>query len=312
MNKTHSSPRQHNRRRKHPKRRTIRMKRIGAQSTVMATTAAAMALVHHKPLSTTKTISATHNQATISPSSIPEKKPTPIIASTNIQPAEYQKEFNERKDIDPVQASLAPTFSSAETKYSTLPAASVIAPVISVCGGIVLIAAAMFFIVATKRKRQRNENIEGIQSNKDNDNGFHDISLSDEDDDNSKAMSLKPNFASSRQSTTDTQRPSIPPMPPLSSRTSSITLTSHSRPKSTGSASTASTIYADALSSPMGSIKCPQPPALLKVAERQQLSHERPNIIQTYRAQLAQSVILSELHDPQEQILPFQYYSCIR
>ncbi|OBZ85625.1 hypothetical protein A0J61_06327 [Choanephora cucurbitarum] len=260
------------------------------------------AMAHPRPTTISKSISsAIHSK----PTHISEQKaPTPNI----VQSAVYQKEPSEFSRMDAIQASLVPTKPSSKSNYGTLSTASIVAPIVSVCGGIVLIAAAMFFIVATKRKRgrrRRRQSQENREYNdRDDEDRFHDVSLSD-DEDNSRIMHAK----STRL--TATEKPPLPPMPPLSSRTSSITLTSHARPKSTGSFSTTSTIYADALSSPMGSIKCPKTP-VLKIAERQQLSHQRPSIIQTYRAQLSNSVILPETQDSQDPILPFQYYTCIR
>ncbi|KAI8368447.1 hypothetical protein EDC96DRAFT_140557 [Choanephora cucurbitarum] len=279
------------------RRRIIRIRRVRAKSALIHTSTA---MAYHKPTTISKSIASVHDST---PTHIHEKEaPT----SNLVQSAVYQKEPSEFSRMDGIQASLAPTKPSPKSNYGTLSTASIVAPIISVCGGIVLIAAAMFFIVATKRKRRRRRQSQENRdyNDRDDEGRFHDVSLSD-DEDNNRIV-----YAKSTRLTV-TEKPPLPPMPPLSSRTSSITLTSHARPKSTGSFSTTSTIYADALSSPMGSIKCPKTP-VLKIAERQQLSHQRPSIIQTYRAQLSNSVILPETQDAQDSILPFQYYTCIR
>lgn len=209
------------------------------------------------------------------------------------------------------------------------------APVIGVFGGIALIAAAMFYVA---RKRKRNSMlIDNVSKKKDDyddhkkyhDGEMHDISLLDDENDEAiMVMDPPPKLAPATTNTTNMNRhiynnsavinvPENHPVNNLSnmtdcsreenySRTNSINPPPLSyRNSSSCRTSTTSTVYTDALMSPTSTVfGGAHLSSFLMIAERQQLQHQRPSIldhfnnnneilssrstpIETYKAQLA-------------------------
>ncbi|GAN08246.1 hypothetical protein MAM1_0195d07753 [Mucor ambiguus] len=247
----------------------------------------------------------------------------------------------------------------------------VAAPVIGVFGGIALIAAAMFYVV---RKRKRNSLlVQDMSSNKRLDfddadakskhytdgDEMHDISLLDEDE-AIMVMGQPPKLtpAAGANATNDTTITmschylshsaiiNVPENHPVnnpsnmtdnshySSRANSLHLPPLSYRNSCRS-STTSTVYTDALMSPISSVfdNPHHISSFLMIAERQQLQHQRPSIldhfnngsssdikpsrsspIETYKAQLTELAVLDNEEEgddeegqepPSDPLLPF-------
>lgn len=229
----------------------------------------------------------------------------------------------------------------------------VAAPVIGVFGGIALIAAAMFYVV---RKRKRNsmlvEDMSSSHKKPDFDGGdaksryhtesdeMHDISLLDEDE-AIVVMGQPPKLAPADDASNTMHRHylnhltttihNVPETHPVdypsdmtdhahdASRANSLHLPPLSYRNSCRS-STTSTVYTDALMSPISSVfENPNHiSSFLMIAERQQLQHQRPSIldhfsnnsdikpsrsspIETYKAQLTELALLEEEDQQQDQ-----------
>ncbi|KAI8054179.1 uncharacterized protein B0P05DRAFT_591570 [Gilbertella persicaria] len=184
---------------------------------------------------------ATFHPKTSTPSI--KHKSTPIIAThSSFQPLEQRVHSIPQQQRESNVHQLVDTPHTPPSKNNSTTMSQVIAPIISVCGGIAIVAAVMFF-VALKRKRQRQ-----VRNNesKDDQNKFDDLSLSKEGVQPEEKVSI-PKLTPLRQSMTDKLIESNTTTA-AGSRTSSMTLANQPRPKS--SASSSSTVYADALSSP--------------------------------------------------------------
>lgn len=237
--------------------------------------------------------------------------------------------IHKMEDTESITASQQPKSVSTATQVT-----QIAAPVIGVFGGIALIAAAMFYVV---RKRKRNSMlVQDLGSKKldfdDNkskhylDGEMHDISLLDDEDEAIAVMGQPPKLTPAANNTTRHyfNNPTIINVPenhPVnnppnmtdnsnSSRANSLHLPPLSYRNSCRS-STTSTVYTDALMSPISSVfESPNHiSSFLMIAERQQLQHQRPSIldhfsnntdmkpsrsspIETYKAQLTELAVL--------------------
>jgi hypothetical protein len=242
------------------------------------------------------------------------------------------------------------TQQSPSTVSTTTKMTQIAAPIIGAFGGIALIAAAMFYVV---RKRKRNSMLVDNVSKKKHDyddhkeyydGEMHDISLLDDENDEAvMVMGPPPKLAPVNTNTTNMSRHiydnstiiNVPENHPVNNisnmtdrfseenytRTNSISPPplSYRNASSSCRSSTTSTIYTDALMSPTSSIfRGAHLSSVLMIAERQQLQHQKPSIldhfnnnndilsskstpIETYKAQLANLTTMDDDNNDDEQ-----------
>lgn len=162
----------------------------------------------------------------------------------------------------------------------------VVAPIISIFGGIALVAAAVFYVA---RKRKRNS-IQAIPKKENQDKeSLQDIPLNDEEQKTESVYYNSLDYCYSMMSDTLIESH-------LTTRSNSVN-TSKKRVASCRT-SYGSSIYTDALVSPTSTMLGTHPiSSFLMVAERQQLQHERPSVFvrstppETYKAQLMDDLI---------------------
>lgn len=239
-----------------------------------------------KSTSITPTNIATDPTSFLTPPSLPttlvlpivQPSPTPalILESNNVNYTEpvinHDNQTYESKGIS--AASIAGSDTSSQTPAS-VKTVHIVGPIIGIFAGIAFIAAAMFLVARNRKKRNLTTNQDGNNGN--DDNTFHNISLDDE------AITMPPLALDEKKrsfiSTTTDYHSMAETL--IGSRTNSVTKKQDSWQSST--ISPTSTLVGHHAS-------------FLMVAERQQLQHEKPNLldhffkgmpIETYKAQLA-------------------------
>ncbi|KAG2196775.1 hypothetical protein INT47_009666 [Mucor saturninus] len=205
--------------------------------------------------------------------SIPTPLPTSLLPTLDTPDEPIQHESVSAAVIaagmDPASSS-----SSSSTTNNNNKAAHIAGPIVGVFAGVAFIAAAMFLMVRNRKKRQLTTI--GTAENK-KDDTFHDISLKDE------AITIPPACLKNRSilsTTTDYY---------------SLTDTLIGSVRTKKQQSWQSSIEPKVVSSPTSTlVGGHHVNSFLMVAERQQLQHERPSIldhfdkrIETYKAQLA-------------------------
>ncbi|GAA5814919.1 hypothetical protein MFLAVUS_008422 [Mucor flavus] len=248
----------------------------------------------------THTNIATDPTSFLTPPSLPttlvlpivQLSPTPappalIPESNNVNYTEpvvnHDNQTYESKGIS--AASIVGSDTSSQTPAS-VKTVHIVGPIIGIFAGIAFIAAAMFLIARNRKKRNLTTNQNDNSGN--DDNTFHNISLDDE------AITMPPLALDEKKrsfiSTTTDYHSMAETL--IGSRTNSVTKKQDSWQSST--ISPTSTLVGHHAS-------------FLMVAERQQLQHEKPNLldhffkgmpIETYKAQLA------DILGPEEEELP--------